>query len=80
VGIARIALERTQVDRAGRLWGGVLADMERAPPPQRDALERDALPLATEEDARFLDAVAVGRAGGLEAAVELALADAQTEP
>jgi len=80
VGIARIALERTQVDRAGRLWGGVLADMERAPPPQRDALERDALPLATEEDARFLDAVAVGRAGGLEAAVELGLADGQTEP
>ena len=36
--------------------------------------------LATEEDARFLDSVAVGRAEGLEAAVELALADAQTEP
>jgi hypothetical protein len=54
--------------------------MERAPPPQRDALERDALPLAKEEDARFLDAVAVGRAGGLEAAVELGLADGQTEP
>ena len=80
VGLARIGLERTRLERAGRLWGAVLAEMERAPPPQRDALERDALPLATEEDARFLDAVVVGRAEGLEAAVELALADAQTEP
>ena len=80
VGIARIALERTHVERAGRLWGAVLAEIERAPPPQRDALERYALPLSTEDDARFLDAVAVGRAEGLDAAVELALADAQTEP
>jgi len=80
VGLARVALERANVDRAGRLWGAVLAEMERAPPPQQDALERDALPLAAEGDARFLDAVAVGRAEGLEAAVELALADAQTDP
>ena len=80
VGIARIALERRHLERAGRLWGAVLAEMERAPPPQLDSLERDALPLATEDDARFLDAVAVGRAEGLAAAVELPLADAQTEP
>ena len=80
VGLASIALERTHVERAGRLWGAVLAEMERLPPSQRDALERDALPLGTEEDGRFLDSVAVGRAEGLEAAVELALADAQTEP
>lgn len=79
VGLARIGLERTRLERAGRLWGAVLAEMERAPPPQRDALEQDALPLATEQDAPFLDAVVVGRAEGLEAAVELALADAQTE-
>ena len=30
------ACERTHLERAGRLWGAVLAEMERAPPPQRD--------------------------------------------
>jgi hypothetical protein len=58
----------------------VLAEMERAPPPQREWLEQSALPLAQEKDSRFLDAVAVGRADGLQAAIELALGEAQTEP
>ena len=80
VNLARVALGRPAIERSGRLWGAVLAEMERAPPPQREWLEQSALPLAQEKDSRFLDAVAVGRADGLQAAIELALDEAQTEP
>jgi predicted ATPase/class 3 adenylate cyclase len=80
VGLARIELERGRFERSGALWGAVLAEMERSSPIQRQALEEYARPLAAEDGERFRDAVAVGRAAGLEAAVELALAEAQTEP
>ncbi len=80
VNLARVALARPAVERSGRLWGAVLAEMERAPPPQREWLEQSALPLAQETDSRFLDAVAAGRADGLQAAIELALGEGQTEP
>ena len=72
--------ERAHLERAGRLWGAVLAEMEPCRLRPADALELGALPLRRRTDAPFLVAVAVGRAEGLEAAVELALADAQTEP
>ena len=80
VGLALAERERGQLERSGRIWGAVMDEIERKPPPQLEFLEEMAAPFRSETETRFLEAVETGRADGLAAAIELALGDAQTEP
>jgi hypothetical protein len=72
--VARAAAERGEEDVAGRLWGAIEADVERAPMPtwerERDEFERSVIGLV---GAAFEAARAEGRALSLDAASELAL-------
>jgi predicted ATPase/class 3 adenylate cyclase len=80
VGLALVERERGHLGPAGRIWGAVLDDIERKPPPQLEFLEEMAAPFSADTEPLFLEAVEAGRADGLGAAIELALGDAQTEP
>ena len=80
VGLALVERERGHLGPAGRIWGAVLDDIERKPPPQLEYLEQFAAPLTADTEPVFLEAVEAGRADGLAAAIELALGNAQTQP
>jgi predicted ATPase len=71
-GLARVELERGNLERAGRIWGAVTIEAERDPSATA-GLNEFAAPLATEAESTFLSGVEVGRDGGLEAAADLAL-------
>jgi predicted ATPase len=72
-GLARVALVRGELERAGRIWGAVMSEAERD---VRWSHEFDefAAPLAETSEPAFLAGVERGREAGLDAAVELALA------
>jgi predicted ATPase/class 3 adenylate cyclase len=71
-GLARVALARGRLERAGRIWGAVISEGEPAvlSTPEFDVF---AAPLAETTEPAFIAGVELGRSGGLDAAVELAL-------
>ena len=79
VALALVERQRGRLERSGRIWGAVMDDIERKPPPQLEYLEQFAAPLRSEAEPVFLEAVETGRADGLAAAIELALG-LHTEP
>ena len=79
-GLARLELERGDLERAGRIWGAVRSEHERAPL-SAVGFDEFAAPLAATSESAFLSAAELGRDGGLEAAVALALGEEnQTSP
>lgn len=72
--LARSALGRGELERAGRLWAAADAENEESRIlANDDDVQRVAAPLRTFDAPAFTDALAMGRAAPLEAAVALAL-------
>ena len=79
--LARVALDRSDTEQAGRLWGAVQSeDEETGALVIDDSLAQLTDPLRSVNDATFAAALADGRAGSLDAAVALALGRSTTEP
>jgi tetratricopeptide (TPR) repeat protein len=82
VGLARVALERGDVTRAGTYWGAVEGAERTRPLASRwDGFEDFAAPLATRDDERFRAAAATGAEQAFDRIVALALGEPpQTVP
>jgi hypothetical protein len=74
VGLARIDCARGDLERAGRLWGAVAAEIEREGL-SSPSLDEFARPLAEMGDSRFHGAARLGQTEGLDAAIGLALGE-----
>jgi hypothetical protein len=75
-GLARVALQTGNSERAGRLWGAVIDAEGREPLPSQqhhDWLHGFAAPLVESTEPQFVAAVESGRELGLAAATRLAL-------
>jgi predicted ATPase/class 3 adenylate cyclase len=79
-GLALVAVERDDLERAGLLWGAVDAEWSIEPLPQDAIFVEFAAPLASLQSARFTAACAAGRELGLEGAIALVLGEDQTLP
>jgi hypothetical protein len=79
--LARAALGRRETERAGLLWGAVLAETERVPYGSWQARQAEqAGDLLAEDDSDFLAGVEQGRQLELWDVVEIALEADQTVP
>jgi predicted ATPase/class 3 adenylate cyclase len=72
--LAWLATERGEPVRAGRLWGAVQAEAERAPVGQWEAEQEETAKLVVRDDPEFARGVAEGRRLTLDQGVEEALA------
>jgi predicted ATPase/class 3 adenylate cyclase len=79
-GLALVALRRGDEERAGTLWGAVVASQRENGVRHSPEQATFAAPLAGSTSQRFLEAVEDGRLVDLEQASSIALREAQTEP
>ena len=77
---AVLETRRDRLDRAGRIWGIVSAEVARRPPPQLSSLEESSASLREIDDPAFLAAANAGANEDLTEAFALVLGDSQTEP
>ena len=78
-GLAVVAARQSEFDAAGRLWGQVVDELERAAVRRPELLYELAAPIADLTDDRFRAAIEVGRSLTIEEAVTLALGELEPQ-